>query len=311
MKKIIILSVTGGGIRGIIASRFLEHLESYIREKKIQFSLYDIFDVYAGTSTGALIVSAIAYRKLSASYITNELYSYENANKMMKQTWVDKIFGLFQNRPKYDGIGKKEIINQFCQDISLRNTDKLVFIPVYNITQRKPEILKSCELENYKLSTILDATTAAPSYFPSVELRKNEWGVDGSMFANNPCLNAYLEILKRYKNEDLDVRILSIGTGYKKNKNIKKESEKWGLINWALNGDLLDVIMDGPEENENIQMKQITKMFNHKYLEINEIIKDTELDDVSYNNIKNLREHGDTLWYTYGNKTIRLLFDSI
>ena len=75
--KKLILSIDGGGIKGIIATRLLSHLE-----KELKQTLQETFQIYSGTSTGALIISSIAHLGLTAEYITNDLYSQEKSQKI-------------------------------------------------------------------------------------------------------------------------------------------------------------------------------------------------------------------------------------
>ena len=59
-----VLTVSGGGVRGIIVAQFLKRLEEIIQKP-----LHDTFDFYSGTSTGSIIVSGIAYNKLTGQEI--------------------------------------------------------------------------------------------------------------------------------------------------------------------------------------------------------------------------------------------------
>lgn len=62
MKKITILSLDGGGIRGIISCIILRYIEEQLRKQdSTDAKLADYFDLIAGSSTGGLIASILLY----------------------------------------------------------------------------------------------------------------------------------------------------------------------------------------------------------------------------------------------------------
>ena len=119
-----ILCCSGGGCKGKIVARFLERLE-----EKLDKPLHEKFDMFGGTSTGSLIVASIVYEKMSGKKINNEIYSYENVNKIMDKSWIDEITGNVQFRPKYTSEGLQEIIDKFMPDNPrISETEKKVLI---------------------------------------------------------------------------------------------------------------------------------------------------------------------------------------
>lgn len=303
----IILSIDGGGVRGTISARFLSNLEHELKHRNINIPLHKLFDMFIGSSTGALIVCGISHCELSATYISDNFYNNEVTSKIMNKSFADKILGLMQTRPKFDGKGKRKMIKDIAGNKDFSDTENFTMIPVYNVTTKKPDLFKSWKHKNVSLVNVLDAASAAPGYFPSVEFKPNNWGIDSGLIAQNPALCAYIEMLKLFDPSD-DIRILSIGTGYGYNKEIKKESEKWGGINWALCGDLLDLLLDAPMESEEYQIKTLTKINGHHYLRVDGHVTDTQMDDTSPENIKKLKDVGDQLWEKHKDQVIKLLF---
>ncbi len=103
-----ILSLDGGGVRGVITLQLLRHIE-----ETYNIVLHEHFDMFAGTSTGALIASLIAYKKMSAGEILDNVYTPANLKDIMYQSYYDKWFGIFQYKPKYSDKGKQDLINKF------------------------------------------------------------------------------------------------------------------------------------------------------------------------------------------------------
>jgi patatin-like phospholipase/acyl hydrolase len=286
-----VLSINGGGIRGIAAAQFLKKLEDNIDEP-----LYKKFDMYAGTSTGSLIAAAIAYEKMSGKQLV-DLYSYKNANKIMDKSIVDDIFGIFQCVPEYKSTGLKEIVDELVGSKRMKDTEKDVIITAFDVSKFEPVVFKSFQnKKNILLSEALCMSSAAPGYFSPVYSKEFDmWGIDGGMFANNPSDVAYASALKLY-GKDSNIKILSIGTGHKKrDSNFGEESENYGGIEWLQHG-LVDIIFQAPILSTEYKMKTFTEALGHGYIHIDGEIENTEMDDVSEENIEKLKAIGDEWW---------------
>ena len=293
--KKLVLCVSGGGVRGAIVTQLLENLE-----KELGRPLSEVFDLFVGTSTGGVIVSGIAHEEMSASELNEDFYNSKILSSMMKKTLLDQFFGLFQFRPKYNNKAKREVIKNLVGDKDFYDTDKNVMITCYDVTERKPVLFKSWQKEedDMKLASVLDVTSAACGYFPSVEYKKGHWGIDGAVFANNPSECAYVEALKLF-GKDADIRILSIGTGHGMGNPIGKESEKFGSIQWAAKGDLINTFIDAPLKSSEYRLKKETELMEHTYLHIQGSINNTSLDNSSPQNLKALKIQGDMWWKEY------------
>ena len=91
MRPFYILSINGGGVRGLIVMAFLRKMEAFLKEKNPDFEIYDFFDMYAGTSIGALIVTEFLVQRKKPDNIIS--FFNENIDRiMLKDVW-DKIFG--------------------------------------------------------------------------------------------------------------------------------------------------------------------------------------------------------------------------
>ena len=196
-----ILSLSGGGIKGIFQSTFLKFLEELYK-----VPLHQIFDLVAGTSTGSIVGAALACG-IPMNEVTN-LYKQHGSSIFKKKKIGIKIF-----RPSWYSNEelKKQLINVF-KDKSLHETKTKLLIP------------STC-LENYKYNiftqdsneTIVDAlmsSAAAPFYFNAYQTTGDisHSYMDGGLWANNPTLVAVLYCIN-VLDVPLDrIRILSLGT---------------------------------------------------------------------------------------------------
>lgn len=299
-----ILCINGGGIRGIVAAQFLKRLEENLSE-----SLYNTFDMFAGTSTGSLIVSAISYQKMTAEKIVDELYSPKNCQKIMKKSIWDKILGPVQTVPEYTNEGLKELIDFYIpHKPRINDTQKETLITSFDVDNYKPIFFKSFKNKrNILLKDALCMSSAAPCYFPTYHNQEiNIWGIDGGVFANCVSDCAYAEALKIY-GKDEDIRVLSIGTGFNYQTGIGKESENFGGIEWVVKGDLIDLFFQAPQLAVDYKMKTFTEALGHKYLHIDSQTKYSKMDDTTNENIKNLKDLGDKWWEEHRKEIIKFL----
>ncbi|PWA63522.1 acyl transferase/acyl hydrolase/lysophospholipase [Artemisia annua] len=273
-KLITVLSIDGGGIRGLIPAIILEFLETELQKLDgSQARIADYFDIIAGTSTGGLITAMLTApddkvpndkdtnkRPLFEAKDIKEFYR-KNCPKIFPQDCymvTRKIKSLLG--PLYDGKHLHKSIRKKLKDIKLGDTLTNIAIPTFDIKQLQPVIFSSYEMKekpylNALLSDICIATSAAPTYLPphqfktSQNEKEHEFNlVDGGMAANNPTLIAMGEIAKQLirGNSDfplpqsLEYRrylVISIGTGECKieGKYNATKASKWGFFGWWFN----------------------------------------------------------------------------
>lgn len=315
----LILSLDGGGIRGAATSQFLSRIEQQLNSQHGS-SLRDHVDFYAGTSTGSFIALALATTQMTLDEI-NQLYTRKIAKVIFEENsgWFE-IDGI--NAPKYEAKGKTRVLRQkFAQaKISDVVSDKHVLAVTYAIERRCPEVIKSTDARysNLLVSEVADASSAAPTYFPTKALDikgQQYWLVDGGVVANNPTMCAIAEARNAWQGVDLDdLRVLSIGTGSSTRKINGPASQKWGALCWFTQGHILDLLSD--ERVVEYQAKTITKPGN--YIRVNSEMRrqtglpnppDDALDDISKENIKCLKAMGDFWYLHYGQAVIELLLN--
>lgn len=313
MKPYYILSCDGGGTRGKLIAQYLFNIEV-----EMGIKIADKFDMFAGTSTGALISILLAVKKMSAKDICN-LYDVKTFKRIMNKSMWDELLDNFQTCPKYDGKGKNEIICETFQNIKFHSTDnKQLVVTAYDIENRKSKVFASYECnEDLSCSDVAAASTAAPTFFPAHEIKdasdKNEpsyssYFIDGGTFANDSSLIALSkakEYLRNRGQENRPIKILSIGTGIKSKPINGKKAMNYGGIDWLRHG-LISILMD-----ETIIHEQIDCLLreNDSFVRINGKLDnvDESIDNTSTTNMLNMIKLADKWWNKFGDSTIKLL----
>jgi len=232
-----ILSLDGGGIRGVLTLGILLELEKQLQSqlgKDDAFRLSDYFDYIGGTSTGAIIAAGLA-RGMS---VTELLHFYEQKGEAM----FDKAFLL--KRVKYfynDGPLLKELKATFgTGDIDLKSGGfkSLLLVVTMNRSTDSPWPISNNPNAKYNeqsrpdcnlripLYQLVRASTAAPAYFRPETLQwdprnpeKTFVFVDGGVTPyNNPAFLMYRMATQKpyglnWKTGEKDLLIVSVGTG--------------------------------------------------------------------------------------------------
>lgn len=302
-----ILSLDGGGIRGAATAQVLYELE-----QDLGASLYDSFDLIAGTSTGALIAIYLAAEQADGEDLLS-LYSVDNARRIMDKSIWDEHLPV-QSQPKYDGEGKREVLNEYLGNRRIQDVAKPLLVTAYDIVMRRVVVFKSQRgsdaAYNPLLKEIADATSAAPTYFPTVETSDSppRWLIDGGVAANNPSMCALAEALREGHALE-DIRLLSIGTGTPARgaddaTAMGRASQSWGGIGWLRNG-LIEHLFAG---NTSTCGYQCEVLLGERYVRVDGPLMHAsdDLDAVSRGNIQHLRALGRQ-WYEDNERLIRAL----
>ncbi|XP_052165996.1 patatin-like protein 2 [Oryza glaberrima] len=261
-----VLSIDGGGVRGIIPGTILASLEEKLQELDgADARIADYFDVIAGTSTGGLVTAMLTApndqgRPLFAAKDINDFY-LKHCPKIFPPRSIP-IVGLFQSMagPKYDGKYLHSVVQSLLGDKRVNETITNVVIPTFDIKLLQPITFSRFDAQidvskNALLSDVCISTSAAPTYLPGHRFQtKDKDGkprefnlVDGGVAANNPTLLAMTHVSKQIllgKQDDFfpikpadygKFMILSLGTGTAKieEKYDAVQSGKWGMINWV------------------------------------------------------------------------------
>lgn len=244
-KKLRILSIDGGGLRGLVPLLILKRIEE-ITGKKI----HELFDLIAGTSTGGIIAAGLTATtdgknpELTVDRLI-ELYTakgetiFPRSKNVFSRTIrnIKSALG-----PKFSADGLDSQLKEYFGETLLKDTLKPIIITSYDIRNNEVLMFKTRLAQwdsryDLKLSSACRATSAAPTYLPSYELRydgKQRTCVDGGVYINNPVMAAIADAMKTDKKlKPSDIEVLSLGTGAYVEK-IGDKAESWGLAEWAI-----------------------------------------------------------------------------
>ncbi|WP_265024398.1 patatin-like phospholipase family protein [Wolbachia endosymbiont (group A) of Eupithecia tripunctaria] len=290
MKKYI-LSVDGGGIRGIIPAIILAEIE-----KRARKPIAEIFDLMAGTSTGGIVVAGLC-KKDKPQYSANDLVEFyqEYGSYIFKSSFLRRSIFSWFNCAQYSHKNIEFVLDKYFGDDTLQNTLSNVLLTSYDIHNNHPFFFKSWkEDRNFiKLKDALRATTSAPTYFAPKYLKINHKEmvlVDGGVFANNPAACAYASGKRLFPNDD--ILLLSIGTGRTDRSIEYANSKRFGKIGWVK--PLLHVMFASSLDSVNYQLDQVIA---DKYIRIQSQLKiaSPDMDNITSKNIKSLQQEAKAM----------------
>ena len=321
-KKIRILSLDGGGIRGIITCVILKYIEEQLQlQDNPTAKIGDYFDLIAGTSTGGLIAAILLFPDAN----NTAKYSVEEALNLYAKKGED-IFNVpfFQHLLNPFGLLKEKIsdknleaqLEEVFGTLQLKQFIKPCLITAYDITARRAQFFTSHNAENpiknFYVKDVCRATAAAPTFFePALinSLYKQQFTlVDGGVYANNPTLCAYAEarkvtfstILNDIEKPDFpsikDMIIVSIGTGTVLKPYFFEDFDNAGKLKWI--SPLIDILLSSNVETVDYQIKKmyqtLGKMNSQNYYRIMPDLKKAspEMDETSKENVFNLIQAG-------------------
>lgn len=313
-----ILSIDGGGIKGMYSAKLLELLES-----QYGFKSYECFNLICGTSTGGLIALALAQGN-PAKTISN--FYENNGDKIFPD--ISPIIRKFKSlmsysfKSKYPNEKLKELIIDFFGKKSVM--DDLIVpvnIPSYSLDKGQQVIFKSSpskELYIDKDVPIVDvalATSAAPTYFPIHEIRntkaRNGYYIDGGIWANDPALTGVLEAYRYLNKGNKKIRVLSISTVPTNPKTLVqphwfwskfKNYKRWSLMSFG--SKIFDFGIQAQQFQNEILMNWLKESLDIEYIRIQpdelsaEQKKIIEMDLATTKSIKQFKKMAETSSYT-------------
>ena len=313
---IFILSVDGGGSRGVIPVNVLNFIE---REEQI--SVRKEFDFFAGVSTGALVAAYLARNVGSMERLVTEGYSSESMTSIFDKSIWDKMLGRLQNQPKYDGVNKRAYIDAQADGALINDiVDKHLLILAYDFINRELVTFKNNRghdsVYNPPLAEICDAATAAPTMYPPVATTapKRRWLIDGALATNDPSQCAISEALAMGHLLE-DIWMLSLGTGKPTHDLSQEDRDKigekargWGILDWLTHG-LLDHMMSA---SSSVSAHQCEQLLGERYLRINGELPRSlmQIDNTAEVRVQDLKSYA-FLWFEQFLVEIRALLDGV
>jgi patatin-like phospholipase/acyl hydrolase len=314
-----ILSIDGGGIRGILPGQILVALEKKLQklDNNKNARIADYFDLIAGTSTGGILTCM--YLSPSEDDPGRPKFTAERAVELYLDRG-DLIFDIsFWQRirsgggitdEKYSEKELEDALEDYLGDLMLSDLLKPCLVTSYDIKNRKGHFFRSHRARkddayNFLVREAARATSAAPTYFEVARAKGQDKMmyplIDGGVFVNNPALCAYSEARTwtfdsfRDKPKAANMMILSLGTGGKDKKFEYKKAKDWGAVQWIV--PIIDIMMSGVADTVDYQLKQIYDAVEKKeqYLRIEPQLftADSEMDNASAKNLDALKADGE------------------
>jgi patatin-like phospholipase/acyl hydrolase len=259
-----VLSIDGGGIRGVIPAAVLTEIETRTGRR-----IAELFDLIAGTSTGGILALGLVKPgeggdpQYTASQL-GDLYSQEGPRIFSRPWWhtVAALDNLADEKYASDGI--ESVLEKYFGEARLKDALTEVLVTSYELETREPWFFarhkaRGDPADDFPMRFVARATSAAPTYFEPEEvktMRPSGGLVDGGVYANNPAMCAFVE-MKKLDPVNEDILLASVGTGQHTDPIHYADAKGWGLAKWAV--PILDVVFDGVSDTVDHQMSVLCK----------------------------------------------------
>ena len=229
-----ILSIDGGGLRGILPAAVLAQCETRFLDGR---SVASRFDMIAGVSTGGIIALGLG-KGMTANAILD--FYLCRGDRVFPPTdgIVARAFGALRriHRSKHDRKVLEAELRKVFDDTLFGESMSRLVIPAFEGVHGEPYIFKTPHHPDYKrdgkqkMASVANATSAAPTFLETYDLDGYAM-LDGGILANNPIMNALVDALSCFELDREDVRILSLGCGQARY-SISERQRKGGVLDW-------------------------------------------------------------------------------
>lgn len=300
-----VVSIDGGGIRGVITAVWLMRLED-----RLGGPLYKHADLLAGTSTGAILACALS-AGIPASRIVElyQRYGREVFPGLSSRLWsrASRLFSDGPSAPKYDGKGLDRVLQrQFGAKTTFGALKTPTMVTAYNTLDRAPVVFKNFKRNDthghkkLKVWEIVRASASAPTFFPAKVIKigsSRKPLIDGGVVANNPTACAVAEAVRRSPGRrahcPIDgLHVISFGTGEVTRPISIRSAQEWGTLEWAV--PVISVLMDGAADATDYIVKHIIP--DSQYVRMQTPLSHgyDDMDDASETNINALISLAET-----------------
>ena len=264
-KSLRVLSIDGGGMRGVYSSTYLSVLAKELaKQRKINnLDVGKAFDLIVGTSSGGILACALAagipLDEVSDLYSEHgqEIFPVKMPNGL-KVTNLIKLLcwskHLARGNEAFKQVLEKKFADMTLSQVYNRRGIALA-IPAIEMSQHRSWIFKTSHLggnrdDDFRLVDVCLATSAAPLYRSMARIKnptmpKNSYVfVDGGLWANNPILVGMIDAIRMTKSGDR-IEIFSLGTCPRPPGDIfdAKDMHR-GPLGWKFGGEVVMTALD-------------------------------------------------------------------
>jgi patatin-like phospholipase/acyl hydrolase len=292
-----ILTIDGGGVRGIIPAVVLGELE-----RRAGRHPSELFDVIAGTSTGSLLATSMIIpgkdgRPRYRAATSADAYESFAPKIFPRERWL-QIRGLVHE--KYSAVGLDAALREFLGDARLSEALVHTLVPTYDLMSQDIHVFDSAQAvsnaeDDIPMRHVVRGATAAPTYFdpfvvaPPISDRKRVL-VDGGLYANNPSMLALTQVARRYQGSD--VLVVSLGTGRTPSHAVSEDGQDWGLAQWAK--PLFHIVANGTNKVIDLELQHF--LGTERYFRFQtELPQVCDLDDATPKTFRSLRNLGEEM----------------
>ena len=321
-----ILSIDGGGMRGIIPASILTVLE-----QKQGKPIAELFDLLVGTSTGGLLAAGLCVRDhggTQAKFSARDLLTlYQERGKeifdkalLQELPLLGFVSDLFDETYSHKPL--ERLLESYFGDSILSDTLKPLVITSYDIERRNTYFFKTSQAisdpdRDHRLRDVVRATTAAPTYFePAVVYSRAKSPtrrvlVDGGVFASNPAMCGYIEAITAAKAKRSEILMVSLGTGIATRSIKYDDARDWGTAGWVRQ--ILSVMMDGSADAAHYQLSRLLPSAKgrqtQRYFRFDDEldIGYDDLDNADKTNLFALMTKGEDILHKQGSEWEKLL----
>jgi len=259
-----ILSIDGGGIRGLVPALLLAEIESRTGRR-----IAELFDLIAGTSTGGILALGLTIPKSPGAplYAASQLagmYEIQGPCIFGRSAWHRLAACGNLAHEKYPAAGIEQVLLDYFGDSRLREATTAVLVPSYEIERSLPFFFRSSMARqrpdyDFPARDVARAASAAPTYFQPMKILTGTNSdhytlIDGGVFANNPAACALVEARTTHP-DAAGYFIVSLGTGALNYSFPYDRAKNWGLAKWAI--PVLDIVFDGVSKTVDYQLRQL------------------------------------------------------
>ncbi|OEL37259.1 Phospholipase A I [Dichanthelium oligosanthes] len=215
-KGLRILSMDGGGMKGLATVQMLKQIEQGTGKR-----IHEMFDLICGTSTGGMLAMALGIKQMTLDQC-EEIYTKlgklvfaEPIPKDEAATWKEKIDQLFKSSSQSFRVvvhgskyppGTLEVSPGMAESPSISAIGTAVSGAPVGI--KRGAFMGSCK---HRVWEAIRASSAAPYYLDDFSVDANRWQ-DGAIVANNPTIFAIREAQLLWPDTRIDC-LVSIGCG--------------------------------------------------------------------------------------------------
>lgn len=281
----IVLSIDGGGILGLIPALVLARLEDECGP------IGERVGILAGTSTGGIIAAALSVG-IPASRLV-KLYEDAGPRIFSRSLWrrLSTLGGLTD--PSYSPDALESELRDLFGGARLSDCATPLLVPTYDIGARAPYLIKSWKATpDHLLREVCRSTSAAPTYFPPAQMDGRTL-IDGGIYLNNPAFAAWAEAVK-VGTPVADVTVISLGTGEQPGCSYDG-AHTWGPLRWARPA--IKAAMDGSVDAAD----HYTRLLTADYHRVNPSLpRGLEMDSADSRSITEIRRIAEAYMDRFG-----------